>query len=131
FAYSLCYAAGQFLMGHLADRLSPRLVVSLGLVAASIANLAMSNHPVYMALLVLGMLNGLAQSTGWPGLLKIMTGWVEPEERGVVMGWWTTNYVVGGFFATVFASWAVAGGACGEASSSPRCSCWQSPPCSR
>src|SRR5215470_4327403 len=51
FAYSLCYAAGQFLMGHLADRLSPRLVVSLGLVTASVANFAMADHPVYLALL--------------------------------------------------------------------------------
>jgi OPA family sugar phosphate sensor protein UhpC-like MFS transporter len=110
FAYSLCYAAGQFLMGSLADRISPRLVVCGGLVAASVANLAMSVNPVYTALLVLGMVNGLAQSTGWPGLLKIMAMWFEPGERGVVMGWWTTNYVFGGFLATIFASWAVAGG---------------------
>src|SRR5262249_7714622 len=61
-------------------------------------------------LLLLGMLNGFAQSSGWPGLIKIMAQWFRPEERGVVMGWWTTNYVFGGLAASVFAAWIVGGG---------------------
>lgn len=109
FAYSICYAAGQFLMGPLSDRFSPRIVVTAGIAAAGAANIAMFAHPVYGFLLILGMLNGLAQSSGWPGLLKIMAAWFAPSERGVVMGWWTTNYVLGSFLATIFASWAIAG----------------------
>jgi sugar phosphate permease len=110
FAYSLCYAAGQFVAGSLADRFRPRLVVASGMLLASLANLLMAASPIYSVLLALGMVNGLAQATGWPGLLKIMALWFRPEERGVVMGWWTTNYVFGGFLATVFAAWAVSGG---------------------
>ena len=85
FAYSLCYAGGQFLMGSLADRFSPRLVVTAGLTVASAANVAMAASPVYLVLLVFGMINGMAQSCGWPGLSKIMAMWFEPGERGVVM----------------------------------------------
>jgi sugar phosphate permease len=110
FAYSLCYSGGQFLMGSLADRFSPRLVVGAGMIVASAANIAMFGSPTYAILLALGMVNGLAQSTGWPGLLKTMAMWFHPEERGVVMGWWTTSYVFGGFLATVFAAWCVSGG---------------------
>jgi OPA family sugar phosphate sensor protein UhpC-like MFS transporter len=110
FGYSLCYALGQFLMGALADRYSPRLLVTAGLAVAAFSNLGMSLHPTFGALLALGMANGLAQSSGWPGLLKTMAAWFEPAERGVVMGWWTTNYVLGGFLATVFAAWAISGG---------------------
>jgi OPA family sugar phosphate sensor protein UhpC-like MFS transporter len=110
FGYSLCYALGQFLTGSLASRYSPRAVVTAGLILAAAANLGMPANPTHTLLLGLGMLNGLAQSSGWPGLLKTMAAWFEPRERGVVMGWWTTNYVLGGFLATVFASWLVSGG---------------------
>jgi sugar phosphate permease len=71
----------------------------------------MFHSPTYGVLLALGMVNGLAQSSGWPGLLKIMAAWFSPRERGVVMGWWTTSYVLGSFVATVFAAWSVSGGA--------------------
>lgn len=110
FAYSLCYALGQFLTGSLASRYSPRVVVTAGLVVSAFANLVMSADSTHAVLLGLGMLNGLAQASGWPGLLKTMAAWFEPRERGVVMGWWTTNYVLGGFLATVFASWLVSSG---------------------
>ena len=110
FTYSLCYAAGQFLMGSLADRFPPRMVVGIGLLVSSAANLAMSGHTTYIFLLVLGMVNGLAQSSGWPGLTKTMAAWFRPAERGVVMGWWTTNYVFGGFAASIVAAWSVSGG---------------------
>lgn len=109
FGYSLCYAGGQFFAGLLADRFSPRRVVAAGMLLASLANFGMAVSPVYPVLLVLGMVNGLAQASGWPGLLKTMALWFGARERGVVMGWWTTNYVLGGFLATVFAAWTATG----------------------
>lgn len=109
FAYSLCYAAGQFLMGSIADRLSPRIVVGVGLLTSSAVNIGMAFNPTYSVLLSLGMVNGFAQSTGWPGLIKTMAAWFRAEERGVVMGWWTTCYVFGGLAATIFAAWCVSG----------------------
>lgn len=105
FIYSLFYTLGQFVMGPLADRFGPRRVVSAGLLLAAAANIAMGLAPFYSALFLLGMLNGLGQSAGWPGLVKMMAAWFRPEERGVVMAWWTTNYVLGGFLATILASW--------------------------
>lgn len=107
FGYSLFYALGQFCSGVLSDRFGPRKVVGIGLSIVILANLMMGFTSSLLIFGLLGCLNGLAQSTGWSGLVKNMACWFRQEERGVVMGWWGTNYVVGGFAATVFATWAV------------------------
>lgn len=105
FVYSLMYTLGQFVMGPLADRFGARKVVGAGLLLAVAANIGMGLAPWYGALFALGMLNGVGQSAGWPGLVKMMAAWFRPDERGVVMAWWTTNYVLGGFLATILAAW--------------------------
>ncbi|MGA2436190.1 MAG: MFS transporter, partial [Bryobacteraceae bacterium] len=55
----------------------------------------------------LEFVNGLGQATGWTGSGKLMAAWFERRERGVVMAWWGTSYVLGGFLASVFATWIV------------------------
>jgi sugar phosphate permease len=62
--------------------------------------------PEWMAL---QFVNGVAQATGWSGLVKIMTNWFQREKRGVVMAWWSSNYVMGAFYATTFATFAATG----------------------
>jgi sugar phosphate permease len=49
-------------------------------------------------------LNGLAQSTGWPGTLRAMAEWTTPTNRRRVMAWWCTCYQFGGLFATALAA---------------------------
>jgi sugar phosphate permease len=49
------------------------------------------------------LLNGLAQSTGWPGTTRIVAEWTTRENRGTVMGLWSTCYQLGGLSATVLA----------------------------
>lgn len=104
FCYSLAYAGGQFLKGELADRFTGRRIVAWGLTLAVAANLLMAPFARFEPLLLLGMLNGLAQSTGWPSLVKLMGEWFPSKRRGVVMAWWSTNYVLGGLLATLLAS---------------------------
>lgn len=106
-AYSLTYAIGQFTMGGLADRLGARRVVSLGLFVSFAATVAMGFWYSALALVLLQAVNGLAQASGWPGLVKIMGAWFGKAQRGVVMAWWSTNYAIGGFLATLLATWAV------------------------
>ncbi|MHB8519149.1 MAG: MFS transporter [Limisphaerales bacterium] len=104
FGYNLLYMIGQFANGVLADRWGPRLVVGLGLIIAISANMAMGLVVSLALFTVLGCLNGYGQSTGWPGLIKNMAAWFRHQERGVVMAWWTTCYVLGGFAAKLFAT---------------------------
>jgi sugar phosphate permease len=107
FGYSFLYAVGQFGFGFLSDRIGPKRVVGTGLLVIVGSNVMMGLHASVMWLLILACLNGVGQSTGWSGLVKTMANWFNPENRGVVMAWWGTNYVLGGFLATTFATWAV------------------------
>lgn len=104
FGYSLFYSLGQFCFGPLADRFGSRITVSAGLLLSIVATALMGFLPTLLALMVLCCMNGVGQSAGWPGLVKNMAPWFRQRERGVVMGWWTTNYVIGGFLAVVFAT---------------------------
>jgi sugar phosphate permease len=107
FGYTLLYVIGQFVFGLLSDRIGARAVVGAGLLLAACSNLFMAVHSTYLWLLVFACVNGAAQSTGWSGLVKMMAAWFQGANRGVVMAWWGTNYVLGGFAATAFATWTI------------------------
>ncbi len=107
FLYSLFYALGQFYNGFLSDRFSPRLIVSIGLLLSILANIFMGFGASLFVFGVLLCLNGTGQSTGWSGTVKNMTPWFSRKERGVVMSWWATCYVIGGIAATAFATYMV------------------------
>lgn len=107
FAYLLSYTVGQFLSGVLSDRFGPRLIVSLGMFVTVVANVLMGFCATPLLFLVLGTVNGGSQSTGWSGTVKNMAPWCSREERGVIMAWWSTCYVLGSFLATRFAAWTI------------------------
>ncbi|MFK5972224.1 MAG: MFS transporter [Flavobacteriaceae bacterium] len=103
--YSFAYMVGQFVSGYMSDRYGPRIIVSIGLAIALVANFTMGMTGSLMAFVFLMGTNGLGQSTGWSGLIKNMTPWFKYSERGVVMSWWSTCYVIGAFLATIFATY--------------------------
>lgn len=105
--YSLLYAVGQFGCGPLSDRIGAKRVVGAGLLLVVASNIFMGAHASLIWLLGFACLNGAGQSTGWSGLVKTMAIWFRGENRGIVMAWWSTNYVLGGFLATAFATWTV------------------------
>ena len=105
FVYSLIYTIGQFVNGFLSDSLGPRKVASVGLFVAAFANLFLGfSYSIGIIVFLIG-LNGYGQSTGWSGFVKNMTPWFVRTERGIVMSWWATCYVVGASLATVFATY--------------------------
>lgn len=105
FIYSLAYTLGQFVNGYLSDMLGPRKVVGFGLVIAAVVNFFMGLSHSFAIIVFLLAFNGYGQSTGWSGLVKNMAPWFRAHERGVVMSWWSTCYVIGAFLATVFATY--------------------------
>ena len=111
FVYSLTYMLGQFVGGVLSDRHGPRLIVGIGMGVAIVANLFMGFAATPFAFMLFGALNGAGQSTGWSGTLKNMSPWYARSERGVVMAWWATCYVLGSFLAAQFAAWCISSNA--------------------
>ena len=107
FVFSAAYAAGQFIAGVLGDRIGGRFAAVLGAVVSAACTAAMALAADRRdLLLVLQIGNGLGQGCGWSASLKVLSRWFARKERGTVMAWWGTSYVLGGFLATVFATFA-------------------------
>ena len=103
--FSLIYMLGQLANGLLSDRFGPRLIVGIGFLVSVCSSVIMGFGTSLFLFMALMWSNGYGQSTGWSGLVKNMATWFQHKERGVVMAWWCTCYVVGGFAATVFATY--------------------------
>lgn len=111
--YLTAYAIGQFVWGALGDKLGTRKIVLAGLFSSVVAGFAMGVSSIILAFGVFAFFQGLSQSTGWAPLAKNMSNWFSLRERGVVMGWWATNYAIGalvaaplaGFMADYFLDW--------------------------
>ncbi|MBP9900672.1 MAG: MFS transporter [Verrucomicrobiota bacterium] len=105
-ANSVAYALGQFIWGPLGDKFGPRAIVLVGMLASVTTALAMGSSSTVLLMGVLFALQGLCQSSGWAPLTKNVGEFFSRRERGSVMGFWCTNYALGGFVASTLAAWA-------------------------
>ncbi|MBL9167641.1 MAG: MFS transporter [Verrucomicrobiales bacterium] len=105
-AYSAAYAVGQFVWGPLGDRLGTRRVVLVGMMGSILAAVCMGFSHGALGLGIFFFLQGFFQSSGWAPLAKNLGEFFSQRERGGVMGFWCTNYALGGVLATLLASYA-------------------------
>ncbi|MCS3840475.1 sugar phosphate permease [Pseudomonas sp. JAI111] len=103
--YLTAYAIGQFTWGILADRFGPRVVVLGGLLISAAAALVMGSFATLPIFATCMLIQGLAQSTGWSGLCKNIGSFFPAEQRGRVLGLWSSCYAFGGLVASPFAGW--------------------------
>ena len=106
FIYLIAYALGQFVWGTFGDRFGTRKIVLAGMLCSVIVGFVMGVSSIVLLFGVLFCIQGLCQSTGWAPLTKNIGYWFSHRERGVVMGWWCTNYAIGGGVALLFAGYA-------------------------
>lgn len=102
--YLAMYAVGQFLCGGLGDRVGARRLIGYGMLTSAAACIAFGYSSLGALFLAAMMLNGIAQSSGWPGNVKAMAEWVPSSQRGRTMGLWSTCYQVGGVAASFLAA---------------------------
>jgi sugar phosphate permease len=105
--YSFFYAVGQFYNGFLSDKFGPRLIVGIGMFVSILANIFMGFSATLLVFGLWWCINGIGQSTGWSGTVKNMAPWFRRKERGVVLSWWATCYVIGAIAATALATFIV------------------------
>ena len=104
-AFLVAYAIGQFTWGVAGDKFGPRSVVRLGLLGSVIAAVAMGASSSALIMSGLFFVQGLSQSTGWAPLAKNLGSFFSRRERGVIMGFWCTNYAVGGLVGSIYAGY--------------------------
>ncbi|GMW00195.1 MAG: hypothetical protein AMXMBFR84_13330 [Candidatus Hydrogenedentota bacterium] len=95
FAYLVAYAIGQFANSFLGRRHGPRVILLTGFGLSIVINTIFGFANSYYTFLVFMVFNGLVQASGWPGAVGGVSQWLRPHERGSIMGFWSTSYLVG------------------------------------
>ena len=99
------YAIGMVIWGICGDRFGTRKVIAFGMTGSILAAFGMGASHSASTMFLCYTLQGLFQSTGWAPLSKNVTNFFSVHERGVVMGFWCTNYALGGWAALRYAGW--------------------------
>lgn len=89
FSMLLGYSIGQLINGNLADRLSARLMVTVGAYLSIMTNIAISFSNSATMIMVLWALNGYFQSMAWAPGAKLINNWWSEKERGKAFGFYT------------------------------------------
>lgn len=103
--YLVAYAVGQFIGGSLGNKYGPRIVLLIGMAVSIGANVVFGFTNSWATFAVFMAINGLAQATGWSCNLGTMANWFRRGERGTVLGFWATNYQVGGVASNALAAY--------------------------
>ena len=94
-AFLLAYMLGQFINSFLGRKWGPRVLLLGGLGTSIVFNVVFGFTNSYYTFLVFMFFNGLVQATGWPGVVGGVAQWLRPHERGTIMGFWSTSYLIG------------------------------------
>ena len=68
-AFSVIYACGRLINGALSDKISPKIMVSVGLAFTGISNIVIGFFPPFIGVFVFWSINAFAQSMLWSSIL--------------------------------------------------------------
>jgi sugar phosphate permease len=104
-AYLAAYAVGQFSSAYFGRKLGPKLLLVAGMAISIASHFVFGAANSYGTVMLFLAVNGLAQGTGWPGCIGSLAYWFRRQQRGSVLGVWSTCYQVGSLVATWFAAY--------------------------
>ncbi|CAA6663295.1 unnamed protein product [Spirodela intermedia] len=108
-AFLSVYSLGIFLAGHLGDRLDLRKFLAVGMAGTGLftffsgAGYWLNIHS-FSYYLVVQMLAGVFQSTGWPTVVAVVGRWCGKSKRGLIMGIWNAHTSVGNIMGSLIAA---------------------------
>ncbi|XP_065904156.1 glucose-6-phosphate exchanger SLC37A2-like isoform X2 [Dysidea avara] len=112
YAWLFSYAIAMFFSGQLAERSNLRYFLTVGMLGSSLSvalfgmGYFLHIHKLYYFILV-QIVGGIFQSSGWPGVVAVMANWFGKGKRGFIMGIWNCHTSVGNILGTVIpAIWA-------------------------
>ncbi|KAJ6830741.1 putative glycerol-3-phosphate transporter 1 [Iris pallida] len=108
-AFLAMYSFGMYFAGHLGDRVNLRILLTIGMVGSGIftsffgVGYWLNIHSFYYYL-VIQMLGGLFQSTGWPSVVAVVGNWFGKRKRGLIMGIWNAHTSIGNISGSLIAA---------------------------
>src|SRR5262245_18683430 len=90
----ITYGLGQFFNGQLAERLSPRVMLALGMFGSALLNVLFGLGTGFYFLLFVWATNGFFQSLGWTPCVRVAANWVPIVRRGHSIGIIGTGYQI-------------------------------------
>ncbi|KAJ7952576.1 putative Glycerol-3-phosphate transporter [Quillaja saponaria] len=108
-AFLACYSLGMYVAGHLGDTLDLRLFLTSGMIGSGIfvGLFGMGyfwNFHAFWFYLVMQMVAGLFQATGWPSVVAVIGNWFGKRKRGLIMGIWNAHTSVGNISGSLLAA---------------------------
>ncbi|MGB2877929.1 MAG: MFS transporter [Dehalococcoidales bacterium] len=86
FAYNIAYGISQLPAGWAADRLGPRIMLTVGVAGVAVAGLLIGLAPSYIVLALFLVILGLAGGGYHPAASPLVSASVSPENRGKALG---------------------------------------------
>lgn len=109
-AFLFVYAIGMFFSGHIGDRMNLRIFLTIGMVGTGVLTSLFgvgywANIHIFYYYLIVQMVAGLFQSTGWPCVVAVVGNWFGKSKRGLIMGIWNAHTSIGNISGSLMASY--------------------------
>eukprot|EP00051_Salpingoeca_urceolata_P004398 m.64702 g.64702 ORF g.64702 m.64702 type:complete len:512 (-) comp13611_c0_seq2:177-1712(-) len=115
FAFLFAYAFGMFFSGHVGDRSNLRYFLTFGMLGGALMcvlfglGYSFNIHSLWYYIVV-QLVAGLYQSTGWPSVVAVMGKWFPKGRRGLIMGIWNAHTSVGNILGSIIPAAVLIGG---------------------
>ena len=90
----IAYGLGQLLNGQLSERISPRVMLAVGMFGSAALNVLFGMGAGFFFLLFVWGTNGVMQSLGWSPCMRVTANWIPIERRGKAIGIIGTGYQI-------------------------------------
>jgi sugar phosphate permease len=89
------YALGQIVNGQIGNSLSPHWMIFTALMLIAISNVVFAFQMSLWLMSIVWGINGFAQAMGWGPMLKILSSYLDIEQRKNVSTWFSMSFQVG------------------------------------
>ncbi|XP_040163090.1 glucose-6-phosphate exchanger SLC37A2 isoform X1 [Anopheles arabiensis] len=108
-AFLFSYAIAMFFAGFIAERVSLRYFLALGMAFSGLFCYLFGMAKVYdihalWYFVAVQALAGMFQTTGWPGVVTIVGRWFGKSKRGLIFGIWNSHTSIGNVLGTLIAA---------------------------
>lgn len=112
YAFLFTYAVSMFLAGHLAERLNLGTFLATGMALSATTNILFGfgyffDIHAYTYYLLIQIVGGAVQATGWPAVVTILSNWFGNRRRGLIMGVWNAHTSLGNILGSLIAGYYV------------------------